>query len=216
MYDQNWEVINGEAAHAIEVLNQSNQVNVIEALVHLLSHVGQIDPLTGCTHYPNDAAVRELHRTGTLFLLNRPGEYRDCVVHVGIGDKIVYVPPPPDQVTELVKQFIQHLGSIWKESSPVSVTAYCLWRINWIHPFKNGNGRTARAFAYACMCLKLGFIPGGSPTVLDLIMGTKPEFEKALSVADESFKITGIPDLSLMESYVERLLIEQLSSIPSN
>ena len=38
MIDDNWEMIDGDAAHDIEVLNYSNQVNVIEALVHLLMH----------------------------------------------------------------------------------------------------------------------------------------------------------------------------------
>lgn len=33
--------------------------------------------------------------------------------------------------------------------------AYVLWKLNWIHPFADGNGRTARAVAYVVMSIKL-------------------------------------------------------------
>jgi hypothetical protein len=31
---------------------------------------------------------------------------------------------------------------------PTELAAYGLWRLNWIHPFVEGNGRTARAVCY--------------------------------------------------------------------
>lgn len=214
MFDQNWDMINGEVAHTIEYLNQSNQVNVIEALVHLLLHTGGVDETGGCLHMPNEAAVKELHRTGTLFLLHRPGEYRDHPVHVGNGSVVVYQPPASEEVAGHVSEFIQELGRRWKDQTFVQITSYCLWRLNWIHPFRNGNGRTARAFAYACLSLKLGFIPAGSPTVIDLIMENKPEYEAALSEADRTLAEQGTVDLTRMEALVLDLFIRQLQTIP--
>lgn len=42
MFDTNWELITGDTAHDIEVLNLANQANVIEALVRFfLHHRGQ-------------------------------------------------------------------------------------------------------------------------------------------------------------------------------
>jgi hypothetical protein len=32
----------------------------------------------------------------------------------------------------------------WVTKDPLHLSAYVLWRINWIHPFADGNGRTAR------------------------------------------------------------------------
>jgi len=214
MFDQNWDTINGEAAHQIEYLNQSNQVNVIEALFLLLMATGKKDAEGGCLSIPSAAAVRELHRTGTLFLLHAPGVYRTHGVQVGNAEKIVYVAPAEDTVEAHVDDFIAELGVRWPNQNFLQITAFCLWRINWIHPFRNGNGRTARAFAYTCLCLKIGFVPAGSPTVIDAIMENKPEYEAALGTADQTFAETGTADLSAMEALVYRLFTAQLSTIP--
>ncbi|WP_374650365.1 Fic family protein [Rhizorhabdus sp.] len=215
MLDPNWDMIDGDAAHEIEVLNYSNQVNVIEALFHFLCHHGQVTE-NGCSHYPNENVVRELHRTGTLFLLLHPGEYRDSPVHLAKADgTVVYRPPHHDQVPDLMRQFVIDISKMWASHGPIETAAFALWRINWIHPFKNGNGRTARAFSYACLCLKLGFMPGGSPTVIDLIMRNKPEFEQALAAGDQRFAATGQPDLVQLEQFLLKLFMQQLEAIPN-
>jgi hypothetical protein len=57
-------------------------------------------------------------------------------------------------------------------------------------------------------------MPGGSPTIIDLIVSTKPEFESALRHADNT-AAAGSAELYPMIAYVERLLIQQLASIPT-
>lgn len=162
MIDDNWDLINGEAAHAIEVLNYSNQVNVIEALVRLLTHNHGVDE-KGCIACPNINVLREFHRTATLFLLHQPGEYRTNQVHVAKQDgTVVHLPPPADEVAGL----------------------------------------------------KIGFFLPGSPTVIDLIMQNRDEYQAALKVADESYAANGSPDLSPMSAFVGRLLVQQLSTVP--
>src|SRR3569833_2104108 len=147
MFDANWELINGDDAHAIEVLNQASQVNLIEALLRYLSHHDQT-PGAGCGLHPNQSVLRELHRTGTLLLLQQPGFYRLGNVFVLRRDGDRYDPPDHQLVPTLMNEFEEDLAGRWADSSAVSLAAFSLWRINWIHPFKNGNGRTARAFAY--------------------------------------------------------------------
>ncbi len=213
MLDPNWDLIDGEAAHAIEVLNYANQINVIEALFRFAMHHGGTDKLGGCKNWPNDQACCELHRTGTLFLLKAPGVYRDVPVEVGNGTEVFYVPPPHEQVPVHMKTFFDELNAMWASASPVEVGAFCLWKLNWIHPFKNGNGRCARAFTYACLCLKFGMMLPGRSTVIDLVMADRGPYESALRAADKSLKETGVPDLGPMESYMHTLLIKQLSSI---
>ena len=44
---------------------------------------------------------------------------------------------------------------------PTMLPAYALWRLNWIHPFVEGNGRTARAACYYLICMRQGrLLPG--------------------------------------------------------
>ena len=213
MIDDNWELISGADAHEIEVLNYSNQVNVIDALVHLLMHHHRGEDGT-CTHCPNQKVLQEFHRTATLFLLENPGTYRDGEVVVKKGDgTIVHRPPSVETMQGHLDDFFEALTNQWAGRSAIELGAFCLWMINWVHPFKNGNGRTARAFSYACLSLKLGFVLPGTPTVIDLIMRQREEYQDALKVADIAFEEKGEPDLSAMITFIDHLLAEQLSSI---
>lgn len=213
MKDNNWELVNGPAAHEIEFINHENQINVIEALVKLYTAVGVVSD-AGCHAFPTARVLLELHRTGTLFLLDNPGEYRkdyDVVVRRSDG-VIVHEPPPWQEVEGLMAEFHEEVAQMWEDPNRVKVAAYALWRINWIHPFRNGNGRSARSFAYACLCLKFATFLPGSPTVLDMIMADRPPYEAALNHADETFAATGTADLGPMEDYLGGLLIRQLSA----
>jgi Fic family protein len=100
-------------------------------------------------------------------------------------------------------------------TSPIDVAAFCLWRLNWIHPFKNGNGRCAPAFTYACLCLKFGFMLPGAPTVIELIMNDRDPYEAALRDADQKLVANKVVDTSQMEAVLEGLLMKQLGSIPT-
>lgn len=212
MLDSNWDLINGEVAHEIEVLNHANQINVMEALVRYFTHHAPPQE-GGCPVTPNSNALRELHRTGTLFLLESPGEFRVTEVHIANATKIVHTPPSYTQVPKLMEEFDEELATMWPNSQPLQIAAWALWRINFIHPFKNGNGRAARAFSYACLCLKYGFMLPGSPTVIQLVMMNRPQFQDALGKADAAYNESGAPDLNPMREFLEGLLIQQLQSI---
>jgi Fic family protein len=214
MLDSNWEMINGAPAHHIEQLNAANTINVLEALVTLLLNNNQPNQLP---LVPSETALRELHRCGTLFLLNRPGEYRDVPVQVinSQTGQVIYQAPPADQVAFLMAEFFKELGEIWISGDALDAAAFALWRINWIHPFKNGNGRTARAFCYACLSARLGVILPGTTTVIDQIMLTRPDYEAAIRSADQAAAADPkARDLKQMKDYLDGLLQIQIASIP--
>jgi Fic family protein len=214
MLDSNWELINGPPAHHIEQLNAANTINVLEALVTFLINFNQPDKLPWA---PNEMAFRELHRCGTLFLLDKPGEYRDIPVQVAnaLTGHVVYRAPPPDEVPKLMAEFFEELTTVWSHGDALDAAAFALWRINWIHPFKNGNGRTARAFCYACLNARLGVILPGTTTVIDQIMLTRPDYEAAIRVADQAAAANSAArDLAQMKDYLNQLLQIQMSSVP--
>lgn len=212
MQDDNWDLINGETAHKIEVLNYSNQVNVIEALVHFLMHHRPADD-GSCAMCPPIGMLQEFHRTATLLLLAKPGQFREEEVIVSNGVVIIHRPPPFVDLPTHLKTMFEELARRWDTENPAQVGAYVLWMTNWIHPFKNGNGRTARAFCYACICLKYGFVLPGKVTLIDMIMQQRPEYQTALKQADASFEATGTPDLTLMIDFLDRLIADQINSI---
>lgn len=214
MQDGNWELINGDAAHEIEYINHNNTVGVIEALVILYTTQAGVGK-NGCNACPTPIILNELHRTATLFLLAQPGCYRNNY-NVRVADasgKVSYTAPPWEEVESHMAQFHRDLAEMWEKSDAITVAAYALWKINWVHPFRNGNGRSARTFAYACLCLKFGFWLPGSETIIDLIMKDRAPYEAALKHGDDTFATSGAADLDPMKQYLVDLLTKQLDSI---
>lgn len=70
------------------------------------------------------------------------GEYRHVQVYVGS-----HVPPPSRTVPGVMKSFFRLLNGDWQEYHPVITSALAHLEIAAIHPFRDGNGRTARALA---------------------------------------------------------------------
>jgi Fic family protein len=77
---------------------------------------------------------------------------------------IEHEPPPWKEVAVLVNELCAYVNHPFSNPHDViSVVdeaihraAYTLWRVNWVHPFGDGNGRTARAASYAVLCGNLG------------------------------------------------------------
>lgn len=84
--------------------------------------------------------------------------------------------------------------------------------MNWIHPFVDGNGRTARAISYVILCVRLGYRLPGTKTIPEQIAKHKTPYYKALEAADV-LETEGKLDLSEMEALLESLLAAQLVSV---
>lgn len=98
----------------------------------------------------------------------------------------------------------------WQSKSALHLGAYVLWKLNWIHPFADGNGRTSRAISYVVMSVKLDSILPGTPTIPEQIAGDKGPYYDALEAADTAWLDTGRVDVSALESMLEGMLARQL------
>jgi hypothetical protein len=97
----------------------------------------------------------------------------------------------------------------WTSKSAVHLAAYVLWKMNWIHPFADGNGRTARAVSYVVLSIKLDSILPGTPTIPDQIAANKSPYYKALEAADREWGDEEV-DVSELEAVIEGMLARQL------
>ncbi|MBQ7501242.1 Fic family protein [bacterium] len=76
---------------------------------------------------------------------NSVGEYRDHQNYVGKNDgTLVYIPPEPERVSQLMKDFIQYLNSPTDRIHPLIRVAIVHAQFETIHPFSDGNGRVGR------------------------------------------------------------------------
>lgn len=92
---------------------------------------------------------------------------------------------------------------------PTYMAAYALWRLNWIHPFIEGNGRTARAACYYILCLKAGALLPGRRIVPERIRDNREPYYAALQAADQHWE-QGQLDVWELARYLQELLIAQL------
>jgi Fic family protein len=87
-----------------------------------------------------------------------------------------------------------------------------MWRLNWIHPFADGNGRTARTVSYVVLGVRSGFILPGTPTIPDQIVSDRRGYFNALDQADAAWKKDGRLDLTAMDELLAGMLAKQLAA----
>jgi len=136
-----------------------------------------------------------------------PGEFRPCPVTVG-G---VPFGPQHFQVPAQMQMFTNQVNRRWDAVDAVTLAAFVLWRLNAIHPFINGNGRTARAACHMVLCMRLGGWLPGDPILPELLRANRDEYVAALKAADAS-QAAGTLDLSVLHALLSRLLDQQLAS----
>jgi Fic family protein len=121
-------------------------------------------------------------------------------------------PPPAKDVPRLVEDLCDYINERWQSSSPIQLASYPMWRVNWIHPFEDGNGRTSRAISYAVLCIRLGYRLPGALTIPDQISADKKSYYVALEEADRAFA-EGRTDVSQLERLLADLLAKQLYQV---
>jgi Fic family protein len=89
--------------------------------------------------------ISALQRTALDGLSSYAGTWRPAGVTIGQSK---HTPPPAHLVPELVEAMCDYVNENFGTKTDVHLAAYVMWRLNWIHPFVDGNGRTSRAASY--------------------------------------------------------------------
>jgi Fic family protein len=152
--------------------------------------------------------ILRLHKTALDGIHPLAGTYRNTTVSIGgSGHK----PVEAFMVAEEVDLLCGYVNDNWAKSG-LHLAAYVLWRLNWIHPFADGNGRTARTVSYVVLSTKLDSLLPGSPSIPDQIADDKSPYYAALEAADEAWKQTSAVDVSKLEEMLGSMLAKQLVS----
>jgi Fic family protein len=152
--------------------------------------------------------ILRLHSYAVVHICDSAGRYRTAGVGINHSN---HCPPPPEQVENFMAEYISYLNDNWEKKSAIHLAAYALWRMCWIHPFMEGNGRTSRAICCYVLCMKLGFWVPGRNTILKQIRDLRKPYYDALAEADKSDPRINYFNLGSMEEYLESLLVKQLS-----
>lgn len=123
-------------------------LNYRDAFDLVAEYLGSGEPIT-------EGLVREIHKRlvrGVRGDAALPGEYRkvqNFVANSRTGE-IIYTPPPAHDVPHLMTDLIAYLN-LGQETHPVLVAGIAHFQLVHIHPFLDGNGRTARLLSTLCL-----------------------------------------------------------------
>ncbi|UCC92713.1 MAG: Fic family protein [Thermoplasmata archaeon] len=134
-------ILAGEDVVGVDRDDRQELLNYREAMDFVSDYLGELSDIT-------EDLIRDIHgilvkevRGGSL----EPGRYRTVQNYVGNMEtgEVIYTPPPPEEVPERMGQLVKWLNRD-KGMSPVLVAGVVQHAFVDIHPFLDGNGRTAR------------------------------------------------------------------------
>jgi len=134
-----------------------------------------------------EASILQLHgliTNNTLADKREEGAFRTTddvrIVDVQTGE-VLHTPPKPEGLSQLMRAFCVFMNDVQKEDfflHPISKATILHFLIGYIHPFADGNGRTARALFYWYLIRK-GYWLIEYMSVSRVILGSKAQYARA-------------------------------------
>ena len=107
--------------------------------------------------------IKNLHRLFYYRInLNNAGQYRKEKVIIAGSE---FIPPPPSEIPALMKKLVLDIPKVREKYHPVEFSALLHKELVAIHPFTDGNGRTARLLMNLVL-LQSGYVVTIIPPIL--------------------------------------------------
>jgi Fic family protein len=134
-------ILEGKKVKGVSRDDEKELLNYKKAMDFLSKYLGKDDPLS-------EGIVRELHKILVKGVRGEnvdPGNYRKIQNYVvnSRTREVVYTPPAPLEVPHLMREFTEWINKS-EDMSPILVAGISQFQFVHIHPFIDGNGRTAR------------------------------------------------------------------------
>lgn len=172
--------------------NKSEQMvkNNYQALLYVLEHLE--DPITAQT-------LIDITRMVTRGASDETVEgFRTVPVYVTGRESIVYTPPDAAQVPALVDDLLAFITD--SELHPLLKACIAHFYFVYVHPFTDGNGRTARALSYM-MLLRTGYDFFRYFSISGLIAEERGRYYKAMRQVE-----TSVNDMTYFIDYYSSML----------
>lgn len=165
-----------EAARAFiqsgrQAANKSEQMirNNYDAMFYVLEHIDE--PITKTT-------IQDIFSLITAGTVEPQQAYRteDVVVQSARGE-IVHRAPSADQVPAMMQQWLDFVGD--EEMPPLIKACIAHFYFVYVHPFVDGNGRTARALTYMIL-LQSGYGFFRYISISDILAGERGRYYRAI------------------------------------
>ena len=88
--------------------------------------------------------LKKIHSVMTFLTVKDAGSFRECNEGVFDGDKCIHMCPKPEMVEPLMEQLFNWMKENKNTIHPLILSSVFHYEFVFIHPFSDGNGRTAR------------------------------------------------------------------------
>lgn len=146
--EQSKQIWEGKHLDAVNPEDTKELLNYRRAFELVAGCVGDGEPIT-------EGLIREIHKrlvAGVRGNSATPGEYRNIQNYV-VNSKtkeVIYTPPAAYEVSNMMHELV-HWINHENEIHPVLMSGIAQFQLVHIHPFLDGNGRTARLLSTLCL-----------------------------------------------------------------
>ncbi len=175
-------ILEGKKIKGVNRDDEKELLNYKKAMDFLSMYLGKDDPVS-------EGIVRELHKIlvkGVRGENEDPGNYRkiqNYVVHSRTRE-VVYTPPAPLDVPHLMREFTEWINKT-EDVSPILVAGIAQFQFVHIHPFIDGNGRTARLLS-TLILYKTGYDFKRLFTISEYYDKDRPAYYQAIQTVRKS------------------------------
>ncbi len=134
-------ILEGKKVKGVNRDDEKELLNYKEAMDFISKYLGKNDPVS-------EGIIREVHKIlvkGVRGESASPGNYRKIQNYVvnSRTREVIYTPPGALDVPHLMREFVEWVNKA-EDVSPILVAGIAQFQFVHIHPFIDGNGRTAR------------------------------------------------------------------------
>ena len=133
------DVINGKP-----VIGEQKDIQEVKNAYKAYEEIDKIDPYS-------IEDLKKIHGILTFLVEKDAGKFRNHGEGVRDGDKIIFVAPPENMVNPLMNQLFDWMKSSKESVNPLILSCIFHYEFVFIHPFHDGNGRTARLWQTAIL-----------------------------------------------------------------
>lgn len=186
--EQAQRILEGKRLKGVNRDDEKELLNYKKAMDFISKYLGKEDPIT-------EGLIRELHKTTVKGVRGEkadPSNYRKIQNYVitSLTREIIYTPPGPLEVPHLMREFVGWINKAG-DLSPVFIAGIAQFQFVHIHPFIDGNGRTARLLS-TLILYKTGYDFKRLFTISEYYDKDRPGYYKAIqSVRNNAMDMTG-------------------------
>jgi excisionase family DNA binding protein len=192
--------INGETINGKTIKEHFEAINHPATIEYVEEQAKTGQPIT-------EETIKQIHTRLMDNLLHEPGAYRTGAARI-VGAHIM--PPKSTYIHEKIVELLTWLNTNPYEYPPIELSARFMHRFLTIHPFQEGNGRTAR------LLMNLILMQHGYPVLTNISFRDRKKYLTALQEADhgDPEPLINLVAMSVEDSLTKHIIaVEEIETL---